>query len=224
MTHDLILHYAPDNASLCVRLLLAEMAIPYQTVLVDRAAKAQRSEAYLALNPNGWIPTLETSDGPIFETAAILLWLADQKPGSVFPAPDDAQRGQALSQLFWLTNTVHPALRMMFYPDAYTATDPEALRQQTHQRLLGYFALLDARWDQVSCPVLACYAAPMLRWCALYGGDTAWFDLSKYASLEAFTESFEKRSTTLEVCALEGLGPTPFSKPQLPSPPEGSAT
>ena len=72
-----ILHYAPDNASLIIRLALEHAQVPYRDVLVDRAAVAQRSAEYLALNPNGLIPVLETPEGPLFETGAILLWLAD---------------------------------------------------------------------------------------------------------------------------------------------------
>ncbi|MDE0851541.1 glutathione S-transferase N-terminal domain-containing protein, partial [Yoonia sp.] len=107
MTPDLTLHYAPDNASLCVRLLLDEMGTPYRTELVDRSVRAQKSESYLKINPNGLIPTLETPNGPIFETAAILLWLADHTPGTVFPATTDPARGSALATLFWLSNTLH---------------------------------------------------------------------------------------------------------------------
>ena len=81
MSHRLRLHYAPDNASLCIRLALEELGLPYETVLVNRATHAQRSPAYLALNPNGLIPVLETPDGPLFETGAILLWLADTHGG-----------------------------------------------------------------------------------------------------------------------------------------------
>ncbi|MEO9863670.1 MAG: glutathione S-transferase N-terminal domain-containing protein [Yoonia sp.] len=224
MTDDLVLHYAPDNASLCVRLLLAEMDIPHRLVLVDRAAKEQRSAAYLAMNPNGLIPTLETPDGPLFETAAILLWLADQRPGTVFPAPDTGPRGIALTRLFWLSNTVHPALRMLFYPDVYMASDPAGLRQQARLRLTSYFTQLDTHWDNVACPALACYLAPMLRWCALYGGDTTWFDLSKWPTLHNFAVAYENRPLVSEVCQAEGLGQTPFSRPCPARPPEGSAT
>ncbi len=224
MTPDLTLHYAPDNASLCVRLLLAEMDVPYRAVLVNRAKQAQKSDAYLHMNPNGLIPTLETPNGPIYETAAILLWLADRAPGRVFPAPHDAQRCIALSQLMWLSNTLHPALRMLFYPEQYMPTDPNGLRRQTQQRLTTLFAQLNDRWDKVQCPVLACYLAPMLRWSALYGGDTAWFDLSKFPVLMAFAKTFETQRKVHEVCALEGLGPTVFSDPHLPNPPIGSAT
>ncbi len=50
MTPDLTLHYAPDNASLCVRLLLDEMGTPYCTKLVDRSLQAQKSESYLKMD------------------------------------------------------------------------------------------------------------------------------------------------------------------------------
>lgn len=70
MTLRYRLHYAPDNASLIIRLALDELCQPYETVLVDRAQKAQLSDSYRALNPAGRIPTLETPQGPISETAA----------------------------------------------------------------------------------------------------------------------------------------------------------
>ena len=60
MTKPLTLYYAPDNASLCVRLALLELGVPFETVLVDRAVQGQVAPEYLALNPNGVIPTLMT--------------------------------------------------------------------------------------------------------------------------------------------------------------------
>lgn len=51
MTRTYTLHYAPDNASLIIRLALEEIGVPYDTVLVDRAAQAQTLPAYRALNP-----------------------------------------------------------------------------------------------------------------------------------------------------------------------------
>ena len=79
-----VLHYAPDNASLIVRLALEELGVPYRTALVDRSVKAHRGAAYRALNPAGRIPTLETPQGPISETGAILLWLAETH-GALLP-------------------------------------------------------------------------------------------------------------------------------------------
>lgn len=226
MTTDLILHYAPDNASLCVRLLLEELDVPYQTTLVDRANKGQRAPAYLRLNPNGLIPTLETTNGPLFETAAILLWLADQHGGQAFPDVTDPKRGAALTRLFWLANTVHPALRMLFYPAQYSKNEPDALRAQTRDRLIELYDQMNAdavHLDTTTPSAIGCYLAPMLRWSALYGGDTDWFDLARWPALQRFAQGFEVRPAVARAAEAEGLGPTPFSAPSFPNPPEGSA-
>jgi glutathione S-transferase len=73
------LHIAADNASLCVRLTLQELGLAYETFLVDRRLRAHKSDAFLAMNPNGLIPVLETPHGTMFETAAIIIWLADRE-------------------------------------------------------------------------------------------------------------------------------------------------
>ncbi|MEJ6398305.1 glutathione S-transferase family protein [Yoonia sp. 208BN28-4] len=225
MTAPLILHFAPDNASLCVRLALTQLEEPFQTRLVDRGANAQKSAAYLALNPNGLIPTLETPDGSIFETAAILLWLADRHEGVAFPSATSPERGPALSQLFWLSNTLHPTLRMLFYPQLYDGN--AAFPAATRDTLKGHFAQLnrmDLAWlDRDGPSILACYVGPMIRWCGLYGGDAAWFDLAAYPNLSDFAARFEKTPAMQAAVLAEGLGRTPLTSPSPPNPPEGSA-
>lgn len=220
MTQQLTLYYAPDNASLCVRLALLELALPFQTVLVDRAALGQNSPDYLAVNPNGLIPTLGTAEGPIYETGAILLWLAGD---GFMPSP----RGEALKWMFWLANTLHPALRMWFYPQKYIddAAVP-ALLNATEGRLTALFAHLEthAGWlDDRTPSALSCYLAPMIRWAALYGPTQGWFDLCNYPRLRSFAILFENRPAAHEASRAEGLGQTIFSNPQYPNPPEGSA-
>ena len=227
MDQKLRLHYAPDNASLCVRIALLEMDLPFTTQLVDRSARAQKSAPFLAMNPNGLIPVLETPDGPMFETAAILLWLADRAQ-VLIPPPGDAGRAHALQWLFWLTNTFHANLRMLFYPDQYGAEDPEKLRQATRRRLITQLDLLEAAqtapWrDDDTASIHGCYLAPMLRWCALYGGSTTWFDLSRWPKLNAFAKRIEIRHAMIAAAKAEGLGATPISAPTACYPPEGSA-
>ncbi len=74
------LHYYPGNASLLPHMMLREIGCPFELRLVDRQAGAQKSEAYLKLNPNGKIPLLVADGEAIFETAAIGLYLADRFP------------------------------------------------------------------------------------------------------------------------------------------------
>lgn len=226
MMTDLRLHYAPDNASLCVRLALEELGLAYETVLVDRRQQAHKSDGFLALNPNGLIPVLETPQGPVFETAAILLWLAETH-GRLMPAIGAPGRMQAIQWMIWLANTLHPTLRMMFYPAQYADGDARPTHRMAAQRLGAHLDLLCAAetvgWlEQDTASIHACYLAPMLRWAALYGGGEAWFDLTNWPRLHAFAQRFEMRESARIAALAEGLGATPFSAPSPCNPPEGS--
>lgn len=234
MTHPYRLHYAPDNASLIIRLALEEMRQPYDAVLVDRAATAQRSAPYLALNPHGRIPVLEVPDGAIFETGAILLWLADRY-GCLFPAPDHPDRGDALKWLFFLSNTLHAELRMLFYPALYVGPDPahhDALRDGVCASLRAHLARLEDvagaghAWLGADSPTLLdLYLVTCLRWIALYPRDrSGWWDRTAAPHLSALCARIEARPAARACALAEGLGPHPFTAPDYPTPPEGSAT
>ncbi len=223
------LHYAPDNASLCIRLALDHLGAPYQTRLVDRGTSAQRSAAYLELNPNGLIPALETPDGVLFETGAILLWLADRHDG-LAPPPSDRARGDFLKWMFFVSNTVHPALRMLFYTDTYIAAHAsETLRDSLRPALQSYLSRLDTHaqeWRGEDVNVIHFYLAGILRWCALYPADTdrSWFDLAEFPALHDICTHLETLPCTAQLCAAEGMESNPFTQPTYPNPPEGSAT
>ena len=88
------LHYFPGNASMVPHILLEELGLPFQLLYVDRALDAQKSAAYLKLNPNGLIPVLVDGDLVLYETAAICLHLADGHPQAGL-APPQGSREQA---------------------------------------------------------------------------------------------------------------------------------
>ncbi|WP_281968317.1 glutathione S-transferase family protein [Roseovarius nanhaiticus] len=227
---SLILHYAPDNASLIVRLALEELGLPYQTRLVDRAARAQEGAAYRAINPHGLIPAIETPHGALFETAAILLWLDEQKPGQLSPMPCAQGRGDHLKWLLFIANTLHPALRMTFYPEKYCPGSEAALRAHMRGQILQYLARIEAAargpFFAGDAPgMIDLYLAPLLRWCALYpGGADGALDLAPFPALLAMCRTLERRPAAQRAALAEGLGAAPYSAPRPPNPPEGSAT
>ncbi|MBO9398892.1 glutathione S-transferase family protein [Shimia sp. R9_2] len=229
------LHYAPDNASLIIRLALEELGLSYETLLVDRRNKAQCSPAYLALNPNGTIPVLETSDGVLFETAAILMWLSETT-GKLAPPTGSPLRAPFLKWMFWCSNTFQIDLRHFFYPEKFIGHDPEhqaQLRKIFRQRLEQDLQILEDGLTQT--PDLAGAEAPtlldiyvpcLLRWTKLYADlpDHRWFDINRYPTLLRICTRAEARASTHAAQIAEGLGPTPFTNPALAAPPEGSAT
>ncbi len=222
-----VLHYAPDNASLVVRLVLEEMGQPYRTVLVDRASRQQDSAAFLALNPAGLIPVLETPEGPLSETGAIVLWLSETHR-MLGPQPGHADRGSFLRVLFFIANTLHADLRMVFYPEQYAGDDPRlqrALHDAVTARVLRHFALLEGEAVLTGEPsLLQYYVAVTLRWAQVYARlGTAWFDLSAFPNLAAMAGRLESRGAVQRAVIAEGLGQKPFSAPVPCHPPEGSA-
>ena len=221
------LHYAPDNASLIVRLVLDGAGIPYRTALVDRGQRQQDSAAYRGLNPTGLIPTLETPAGPISETGAVLLWLSDTH--HLGPAPADPDRLAFLKWLFFLSNTAHADLRQIFYPHQYAPADGHAAHLEIMStRMLRHFGLLDAaailhpKLFAAGKP-LGVYTIVLTRWAALYPvNGPRWLDLSDFPALEALARAQEARVETPVVARAEGLGAHPFTRPEQPNPPEGS--
>lgn len=227
------LHYAPDNASLIVRLALLELDRPFTTVLVDRSSRQQDSAAYRRLNPAGLIPVLETAQGPIFETGAIVLWLAETH-GAMAPATGDPQRGGFLKWLFFVSNTLHADLRMVFYPEQYVGPEPGAqrlLHAAVTARVRRHYGLLEdlARsawcWFGAAQPsMLDLYVAVTLRWAQIYARvDRHWLRLQDYPALLALVRRLESRASVVQAATREGLGETPFSAPGPCHPPEGSA-
>jgi glutathione S-transferase len=211
------LHYAPDNASLVVRLALEELGQPYDTVLVDRAARGHKAPEYRALNPAGLIPVLETPDGPVFETGAILLWLADRH-GALAPAPDSPDRGAFLKWLFFTSNTLHAGLRMRFYPAQYAAGDPAA--QAVLSAHMKGEAALARRHDGLGARPLPGVPAPLGA--ALPGGGGHWLGRPRQLAASAgdggaagIPPGHRRRDPR------RGAGPSPLHRPAPRRPARG---
>ena len=82
-----------------VRLLLAQLGLPFERIDLDIMKGETRTEAFLGKNPNGRIPTIELEDGTcLSESDAILFYLAEGTP----LLPDDRlERAQVLQWMFF---------------------------------------------------------------------------------------------------------------------------
>ncbi len=219
-----VLHYAPDNASLIIRLAMLEAGVAFRTALVNRAAQAQNSPAYRKLNPTGLVPVLETPEGPIAETGAILLWLAERHGAGLLPP---GNRGDVLKWLFFLSNTAHAEIRHLFYPDRYVDASGQAGHfQRMSARMQTHFGILDQTAKQspdLFAPpsILGIYLAALLRWSVLYT-PSGWFDLESYPALARLARMMDARASTAALILAEGMDPSPFAAPLPCHPAEGS--
>ncbi len=98
------LYAAPMSSALPVVHAFHELDVPHDLVLLDLQAGAQRTADFLALNPNGKVPTLVVDGTPMFEALAILQWLGDRYgvERGLWPAADAPERLEALSWSTWM--------------------------------------------------------------------------------------------------------------------------
>lgn len=140
------LHYYPGNASLTPHVLLEELGVPYTLALVDRKQNAQKSAAYLALNPAGRIPVLVDGELVVFETAAIVLHLLETRGGgALMPAVGTPERARFYQWLMYLTNTVQAEAHPFFYPAEHAQDEAGAaqVKARAEARWGEMFTLLD---------------------------------------------------------------------------------
>ena len=150
------LHYHPSDASLMPHILLEELGVPFALQRVDRANNAQKSSAYLKLNPNGLIPVLEDGALVVYETPAILLHLADTHPQAhLVPDLGTLERAQCYQWMVWLSNTLQATLVQYFYAERYVdAAGVADFRARTEARIAPMLDQLEAQLQSSAGPWL----------------------------------------------------------------------
>lgn len=175
------------------RLLLRQLSVGYESVTVDIFAGEHREEEFSRLNPNRKIPVLADGDFVMWESNAILFYLAKKFSPNPY-LPDDPERFGLVSQwVFFGKTTVDPNLALARYfvkflpPDQVPPGAVEKLHAQGNEAL----GILDARLSEseflcrdYSIADIACYPYVML--CGEGG-----FSLEPYPSVERWCAAVE---------------------------------
>jgi glutathione S-transferase len=140
------LYYSPGSASMVVHLTLLELGAPYRLEKVDFDSDAQHGAQYLRLNPRGQVPTLVIDGKPYFESAALLMILAERHPEArLAPAPGSPLRADWYQWIAFFTNSLGPAYRQWFYPPDLGAEEhPPAVREALRRSIEGSWTFVDA--------------------------------------------------------------------------------
>jgi glutathione S-transferase len=108
----LTLYFAPGASSMAPHIALHEIGVPFEPQPISLARKENREPAFLALNPEGKVPTLLIDGRALTEVAGILFYLARRFPAAgLLPADDVEAEAQAVSWMSFIAATVHPARR-----------------------------------------------------------------------------------------------------------------
>lgn len=169
----MILHgYFRSGTSYRTRIALNLKGLSYETRGIDLRTGAQKSDAYLALNPQAMVPALETAEGVLVQSPAILEWLEERHPRPPL-LPDSAlDRATVRAMAAVIGCDIHPlnnlrvlkALRSQFEADQATV-DAWAGRWitpgfETLETLVGRNG---AGWSFGEAPGLVdCYLIPQI--------------------------------------------------------------
>ena len=124
-----------------VALFLEEAGLPYEPIPIDTRKGDQHKPAYLAINPNAKVPAIVDGDVTVFDSNAILLYLAD-KTGKFLPAKTDKARGELLSWLMFVASGIGPYSGQLVHFRVYApekieyAINRYAFETQRHFRIL----------------------------------------------------------------------------------------
>lgn len=108
----LTLYFSPGASSMAPHIALHEVGAAFESRPISLARKQNRLPAYLALNPEGKVPTLLIDGRPLTEVAAILFHLARRFPAAgLWPAGDIEAEAHAIAWMSFIASTIHPARR-----------------------------------------------------------------------------------------------------------------
>ncbi len=140
------LHHSPFACSLASRFALAEAAVVHEVVIVRTSHNEHKTEAYLRINPRAQVPALETDEGVLTESTAILPYIADLAPQkALFPKPGTFARSKAQAWLSFLSSSLHVALTAVMFPRE--GCDNEVAERACLSRVVAFFRDVDVHLE-----------------------------------------------------------------------------
>jgi len=138
----LTLYLVPGSSSMAVHIALHEIGVAFEARPISFARSEQRTPDFLALNPEGKVPTLLIDGRPLTEVAAILFYLAKRFPdAALLPQRDIEADAQAISWMSFIASTLHPARRrgLQYAEGVYGIAD----RRLGQGWALGHYSIVD---------------------------------------------------------------------------------
>jgi GST-like protein len=188
-----------------VALFLEEAGIPYEPIPVDTRKGDQFKPAFLAVNPNAKVPAIADGDVTVFDSNAILLYLAE-KTGKFLPPNTPKNRGDLLSWLMFVASGVGPFAGQCVHFKHYAPEKlPYAINRYAYEAQ-RHFGILNDRLAERRYMVGETYTIvdmDVWGWARLVPfvlGEDAW---AKLPHLKRLVDEIEARPAAARATALK---------------------
>jgi GSH-dependent disulfide-bond oxidoreductase len=185
------LYTAPTPNGWKVSIALEEMHVPYEVRVIDFAANEQKADWYVKLNPNGRIPTLMDDGFALFESGAILIYLAE-KTGQFLPR-DTQSRSRVLQWLMFQMSAVGP---MMGQANVFLRYFPEKIQpaiDRYQREVMRLFGILDRQLAAHEYMVGDYSIADMALWPWVSGYEWSGVSVAEFSHLQRWLAKVAER-------------------------------
>ena len=198
-------YYSGAPNPMKVALMLEECELQYEPVPVDTRKGEQHKPEFLAINPNAKVPVIVDGDATVFDSNAILLYLAE-KTGKFLPAKGDKNRGELLSWLMFVASGVGPfAGQSVHFRNFAPEKLPYAINRYAYEAD-RHFGLLNTRLGQHKYMVGGTYGIVDMAvwgWARLIPnalGEQAW---AKFPNLKRLVDEISARPAAPRALAIK---------------------
>jgi maleylpyruvate isomerase len=196
---SLTLHgYWRSSAAYRVRLALGLKGLAYDSITHDLRTGAQRDATYRALQPQGLVPALESPDGTLIQSPAILEWLEECYPDPPLLPSDSAGRAVVRAMAAIVACDIHPInnLRILKHLREDLHADEDAIKRWIGRWVSDGFAALETLIMQHGfgyaygdTPTLAdCHLLPQV-----YNAERFAVDLTPFPRVVAAAQALRER-------------------------------
>ena len=188
-----------------VALFLEEAGLQYEAIPVDGRKGDQHKPEFLAVNPNAKVPAIVDGDVTVFDSNAILLYLAE-KTGKFLPPKGDKLRGELLSWLLFVASGVGPYSGQLVHFRTYAPEKNEYAINRYAFEAQRHFGIVDARLAKHKYMVGDTYTIvdmDLWGWARLipmFSGEAAW---SKFPNLKRLVDEISARPAAQRAVALK---------------------
>jgi GSH-dependent disulfide-bond oxidoreductase len=198
-------YYSGAPNPMKVALLLEETGLPYEAIPVDTRKGDQHEPGYLKINPNAKVPAIVDGDAIVFDSNAILLYLAE-KTKKFLPQNTPKERGELLSWLFFVASGLGPfAGQSVHFRNYAPEKIPYAINRYVYEGQ-RHFGILDARLAERKYMLGNSYSIVDMAvwgWARLVPtvlGDAAW---PKFPHLKRLVDEISARPAAQRAVALK---------------------
>ena len=188
-----------------VALFLEEAGLEYEPIAIDTRKGDQFAPAFLAINPNGKVPALVDGDAVVFDSNAILLYLAE-KTGKFLPPAGDKARGELLSWLMFVATGLGPFSGQAVHFKHFAPEKVDYAHKRYQFEAGRHFGVLNSRLAErryllgETYTIVDMAAWSWMRMVPFILGDDAW---SRFPHLKRLHDEITARPAAVRAAALK---------------------